>query len=511
LKKPVEGSRLAIFRFDANPAIGGGHAIRCLTFIKTLNAEGWRCKIVTTDTSIEALRDFSSDGSEIVTIPQSASREIGPLLATHTEGCELLVIDHYDWSTTQESRCRAWARRLFVMDDLHDRSHDCDFLLDPGIDRTPEDYARLVADNCHLLLNPGYALIRQEFTMHRLMQPAVSPRDKPRNLFLNFGLLDTGNLTERTLVALEKIKFGGNLDIVMGAASPHLDRVRRYLAISTLRSVLHINPINLVELMSRADLAIGAAGGSVWERCCLGLPSLVLIAAQNQSFNARALAEVGACDWVTADDAGALATYLASLLEQPDRLGEMAAAARRLTDGLGARRAMIAVTPEKTRHGGEVGLRRTTLADAELMLQWQRHPLTRRYARNAQVPESTEHRKWLNHKLQDPACVFNIIEYQNKPAGVLRLDRVRDFAFEVSIYLDPDQTGRGIGHAALGAARRLLPEAILLAHVLAENKASYALFQAAGYRLEGDLYVKHPDVGSHPKDSSGSVFLKPSH
>lgn len=511
MKKPDEAPRLAVFRFDASPAIGGGHAIRCLTFLKTLSTEGWRCKIVTTDASVEALRDFPSTCGEIVAIPQSGALETDPVLAAHTQGCELLVIDHYDWSATQETRCRGWARRLFVLDDLHDRSHDCDFLLDPGIGRTPEDYARLVADDCHLLLNPGYALLRQEFAMHRLMQPAASPRDKPRHLFLNFGLLDTGNLTERTLVALEKVKFGGNVDIVMGATSPHLDRIRRFLAISTLRSALHMNPINLVELMSRADLAIGAAGGSVWERCCLGLPSLVLVAAQNQSYNARALAEAGACDWVNADDPGALAAHLALLLEQPDRLGEMAAAARRLTDGLGARRAMIAVTPEKTRHGGEVGLRRATLADAELMLQWQRHPLTRRYARNSQVPESTDHRKWLNHKLQDPACVFNMIEYQAKPAGVLRLDRVRDFTFEVSIYLDPDQTGRGIGQAALGAARRLLREAILLAHVLPENKASHALFQAAGYRLEGEHYVKHPDGGSYPKDSSGSAFLKPSH
>ncbi len=489
--------------------------MRCLTFAKALNAEGWHCKIVTTDTSLGALQDFSNAGCEIVSIPQSAAVETDPVLAAHAQGCELLVIDHYNWSATQETLCRGWAKRLFVMDDLYNRSHDCDLLLDPSIGRTPEDYARLVPDKCRLLLNPGYALLRQEFAMHRLTQTSVSMADRPRRLFLNFGLLDSANLTEHALAALEKKYFDGTVDIVMGTASPHLDRIRRYLATSTLRAALHVNPTNLVDLMSSAHLAIGAAGGSAWERCCLGLPSLVLVAAQNQSHNARALAEVGACDWLTVDDLDDFASRLAMLLEHPDKLAKMAGAARRLTDGLGARRAAIAAAPEKTRHGGEVGLRRAALADAELMLQWQRHPQTRHYARNPRVPAPSEHQEWLNHKLQDPGCVFNIIEYQGKPAGVLRLDRVQDsvrnFAFEVSIYLDPDQTSRGIGHAALNAARRLLPEATLLAHVLAENKTSHALFQTAGYRLEDELYIKNPDVGSHPKDSPGSTSLKPSH
>ncbi|WP_222115807.1 hypothetical protein [Chromobacterium vaccinii] len=51
---------------------------------------------------------------------------------------------------------------------------------------------------------------------------------------------------------------------------------------------------NMAELIADHDLAIGAAGGSAWERCCLGLPCLLFIQAENQRQGTEALQAAGA-------------------------------------------------------------------------------------------------------------------------------------------------------------------------------------------------------------------------
>ena len=49
----------------------------------------------------------------------------------------------------------------------------------------------------------------------------------------------------------------------------------------------------MAKLMSNADLAIGAAGSTTWERCCLGLPTIQLAIAKNQVFLAEKLQKAG--------------------------------------------------------------------------------------------------------------------------------------------------------------------------------------------------------------------------
>lgn len=486
-----------MFRFDAGFTIGGGHAIRCLALAQALRGEGWVCQIVTTATGMQTLKDFTTFGCQITTVPENTARDAKILIAIKPDGCDLLVVDHYKWSATQEHACRNWAKRILVIDDLCNRPHDCDFLLDPAINCSPAQYAPLVKSGCRLLLNPGYALLRSEFAAYRLAHPARSFIALER-IFLNFGLLDTANLTEQALIALEQAGFRGTVDIAMGSMSPHLPRIRERIKDSFLRATVHVNPINLIDLMAETDLIIGAGGGGAWERCCLGLPSLMVVAAENQLHNAHTLADYGACNWLPANDVNALVLHIATLREDPDRLTHMANAARSLTDGLGARRTAIAIAPETTRRGDLVNLRRGNIADAELLLQWQSHPGTRRYARNPQVPNPAEHQAWLRQKLQDPGCILNIVVCNERPVATLRLDRVQKSAqrdtFEISIYVDPEQTGKGFGQATLAMARRLLPQATFLAHVHADNKASHNLFQTAGYRMENDVYINYPNT-----------------
>lgn len=157
--------------------------------------------------------------------------------------------------------------------------------------------------------------------------------------------------------------------------------------------------------------------------------------------------------------------------------------------------------PPTAKDGLPVRLRPATRDDGSLMLAWQRHPETRRHARDPRPPTDDEHWRWLDAHLASPECLLTVILHDDRPAGVLRLDRRRHLdraapAHEVSILVSPDRHGRGIATAALKLARRLLPDAELVAHVAPENAASQRLFATAGYRFRDGWYRSPP--GENP-------------
>ena len=481
-------AQTAVFRLDASASIGGGHAVRCSALADALREEGWNCRFVVAEPGFETVRRLAAARHDVVSIPQAMTLD-APAARAAAPSCELLVVDHYGWSAPQESACRGWARRILVIDDLCDRPHDCDLLLDMSIAEDASKGARAGSRGTRLL-GPGYALLRSAFADRRLRlrRGRAAP---PQRVFVNFGLMDERNITEQTLKALQDAAFSGEIDLVLGSQSPPLARVESLAQHSGLKARVHVEPGDLAALMAAADFAFGAAGGSAWERCCLGLPSIIVSAAANQERNARALAARGACRLVERVSADALV-----LLRDPAAVEHMALTAAAITDGRGARRVALALRPERTRAGRQIALRRLTAADADLTHRWQQYPATRRHARNPAAPSREEHLAWLARKLGDPGCVLDMVLHDGAPAGVVRLDRVerggRETACEVSIYIAPDMHGRGVGAAALGALRRLVPNMVLVAHVLPENTVSQTLFTKAGYVLENGVYVSAP-------------------
>jgi RimJ/RimL family protein N-acetyltransferase len=321
-------------------------------------------------------------------------------------------------------------------------------------------------------------------------------------------MTDPGNATGLVLDALAAAGIEAEVDVVLGSAAPHLDAVRaRCAALPGAR--LYLDYGDMAGLMAGADLAAGAAGVSSLERCCLGLPTLLLVIADNQRDVAGQLASAGAL--VNLGEAGALdaatvAAGLRALWHDPDRLAALGRAAATICDGLGALRIAQTVRPERGIGGAAVTLRPATAADGSLMLDWQRHPETRRFARNSRPPDAAEHWAWLARKLADPGCIFTIIEEDGVPAGVLRLDRSGldgepEQGYEVSILVAPDRYRRGLGLAALRLARRLVPEAPLLAEILPGNAGSAALFARAGF-VPGPHRLINPLAGSPIEEAS---------
>jgi RimJ/RimL family protein N-acetyltransferase len=355
------------------------------------------------------------------------------------------------------------------------------------VDATPARAARLydalVPETCQRFIGPNYALMASDFA-HQRQKTGARPRGAARRLLISLGATDPANLTSVALDAVRLASLELEVDVLLGPAAPHRDEI--YARAAELGARVQWSH-HTADLVSRVDVAIGAAGGSALERCCLGLPTVLLVGAENQRDYAAALARAGAVELVEKPvTAQAVAGALHALVSHDERRAEMSRRAATVCDGLGARRIALALAPApRASDGTAVSLRPATARDAQTLLEWQLDPRTRRYARDPQPPTRDEHHAWLDRKLTDPRCIMNIVLRAGKPAGMVRLDLIPEReAFEVSINIAAEHARLGVGRAALALASRLVPDATLRAFILTGNEASQRLFLAAGYRPE---------------------------
>lgn len=203
--------------------------------------------------------------------------------------CDWLVVDHYALDERWERALRSACRQLMVIDDLADRRHDCDLLLDQNWhgQRTDVRYRACVAPSARVLLGPKYALLRPEYRLLRSLMPT---RDGyVRRVLVSMGGGDPNNQTAKVLRALTvESLYRIVVDVVIGPNHPDPERIVELAAIRP-NTILHRSPESLVGLMARADLMISAGGSTTWERMCLGLPALTIGIADNQIETQRAL------------------------------------------------------------------------------------------------------------------------------------------------------------------------------------------------------------------------------
>lgn len=205
-----------------------------------------------------------------------------------------LVVDHYSLDSRWESLLRLSCNKLFVIDDLADRLHDCDLLLDQNYyNEMASRYSGLTPPQCKYLIGPKYALLREEF---KDVRQRIRVRGSyVERIFIFFGGSDPTNETEKILSALQLLdikKF--EVDVVIGSTNPHLEEIER-ICEEMPEVTVRIQISNIAELMGNADLAIGAGGSTIWERCCVGVPSLVWSIAENQIAIAESASDLGVC------------------------------------------------------------------------------------------------------------------------------------------------------------------------------------------------------------------------
>jgi UDP-2,4-diacetamido-2,4,6-trideoxy-beta-L-altropyranose hydrolase len=332
---------LVIFRADASAALGAGHVMRCLALVSTFLANGWSVGFAATADTFATVPSLTAMNEHLV-LPAPAEQELAALASRWPGGADILVVDHYRRGAVFERACRSWARRIVVIDDLADRSHDADVLVDSST-RTADSYSQLVPTHCRVLVGSAFALIRPEFERERAAALARRDGRPVGGILVSFGLTDDQNATALALTALGLAGFDGAIHVVLGSAAPNLAAIRQKIGCN---ATLHVEPPDMAVFMRDADLAIGASGATAWERCCLGLPSIILITAKNQRGIAETIAEAGAginLGPIEGITAGQLAAHVRSFVADAARRRQIAQSAGCLIDAQGAQRIFSAM------------------------------------------------------------------------------------------------------------------------------------------------------------------------
>lgn len=321
-----------LFRCDASTEIGSGHVIRCLTLADSLAAKGAEVVFFSRPAPGDLTRFVEQRGYRVLRLPEGAlsPEEDAERCATLAGGIgagDWLVVDHYRLDARFESRLRRPGMGILVIDDLADRPHDCDLLLDQNLYPDLESrYHGLLTDTCRALLGPGYALLRPEFL--RARRELRTRQGELKRLLISFGGADPGNETAKALAALKLLgPHGLQLDVVVGVANAHRDCLAAECA-AIPGCDFHTQVDTMAQLMSRADLALGSGGTTTWERCFLGLPSLVVVVAQNQLLLTESVAAAGAAwnlGWQSEVSAAMIAERLTRLREAPGELARASA------------------------------------------------------------------------------------------------------------------------------------------------------------------------------------------
>lgn len=304
-----------VFRVDASLEMGTGHVMRCLALAQALKTKGVEvifvcrqhpgnliCKIQKNGFHVYELPPPLFDGKLDDRLPhaswlgvtqeQDANECTAFLSSIETDW---LIVDHYALDKEWQHQLQSYCQQIMVIDDLADRHHWCDLLLDQTFERRSDDYLTLVPKKCRLLLGSQYALLRPEFSEWRGYSLKRRSLLEFKQLLVNMGGVDLNNVTSKILQQLKtcNLPHDINIIVVMGGYSPGLKEVQALADEMPYQTKVSIDVDNMAELMSNSDLAIGASGATTWERCCLGLPTIQMVIAENQHTIAKRMSEKG--------------------------------------------------------------------------------------------------------------------------------------------------------------------------------------------------------------------------
>jgi len=490
-------------RTDSSLQMGSGHVMRCLTLADELQQRGEDVVFVCREHTGNLIDLIEGKGHPVVRLPRAEIEYIQTLkdvahaawlgvsweqdvadtiAAIAEEQPHWLIIDHYAIERRWEEKLRPHVGKIMVIDDLADRPHDCDLLLDQNLYEAMEiRYDNITPESCRKLLGPKYALLRPEFaTARKRLRQRIGV---VKRVLVFFGGVDSTNETEKALQALAGI---GNrqfeVDVVLGGGNLFKAQIQNFCAARD-GFHYHCQVDNMAELMADADLAIGAGGAATWERCAVGLPSFVITVAENQEELAETAARHGMLFYLgksTSVSSKKILEVLKVFITSPESMQSYSANCFAIVDSKGTQRVAALLNPP------QITIRRASAIDCDSIYEWRNAEETRRYIFDSKPISLETHQNWFHNTLKNPDRVLLIGEINSKPVGVLRYDFTNDKAL-ISVYLVPDGQGQGVGSQLIRSGSQWIKEnclniKIISAEIFKENIASLRAFESAGYK-----------------------------
>ena len=482
--------------------------MRCLALAHALKAQGEKCHFVSREHPGNMTSRIEAEGFPVVRLPApKGAAPKGPPKHAGWAGVDWeqdaeqtraaigakcpdwIVLDHYAFDARWQHAVRPVCARVMVIDDLADRPHKADLLLDQNLGRSTTDYDGLVHESCQRLIGPRYALLRPEFAAARAQALTSRSGRGLKHLLISMGGVDSPDATSAVLSALQSAPLpeGLRITVIMGSNAPALDRVRALAQEIPRPTEVVVDVTDMAARMAAADLAVGAAGATTWERCCVGLPSIVATIADNQTGITQAMESRGAV--LDVGRAGALdfTARLQEAIAQARDPGWLAVASNRacgVCDGDGVGRVLKELCPTIPR------FRDAGREDSRRMWEW-RSADDNKFRFGGEITPYRAHDEWLLSALQSPERILRVLLLGHLPCGYVRLDHTEAARARVSICLARDVRGAGLGKTLLNEADRLGKSLMLEgldAEIHPDNTASRKLFTTAGYAHSGEQH-----------------------
>ena len=484
-----------VFRVDASVEVGFGHLSRCINLAEVLRSRGNEVLFVCRDDeakSFRALEDrlFATVLLRMLAVGEPVSQledAQQTIQALQGERPEWLIVDSYTLDKNWERLMRPHVAKIAVIEDLSGRDHDCDLLLDQNYsERSAKSFEEFVPNTCELLLGPRFALIGEQFQRLRMLKLKLTPELK--RIFVFCGGSDPQNLTQHVIDEVSCSELSNvAVDVVVGAQNKTFDREASLKLNANIE--IHDAGGEFAQIMSIADLAIGAGGTTLWERMCLGVPSIVVSIAENQISACEKLGRDGLVNYLGAQSSlkpGAIRnavidakTKFASLFDQIER-GQI------LVDGRGCERVAEVMCPSDE---SKLALRLAKLDDCVEFFNWANDPAVREQSLSTSTIQWLDHKKWFFEKISSSTTEMYVMEVSGLPIGQVRFDSIGDYA-EIDYSLDRITRGRGwsstLLEKSIGEFRRRKSK-LLRAVVKNSNKASRNALVKAGFKESASI------------------------
>ena len=477
------------FRADASVGMGTGHVMRCLALAQAWQDAGGSAVFAMAEVTPSIQSRLRAESCTVLPVSATAgtSQDAQQTIAlARQQQADWIVVDGYQFAADYQRALKDEAFKILFFDDYgHATYYASDLVLNQNAYADESAYPARGAYT-RLLLGSRYCLLRREFAAWRNWtreNPAVC-----RRLLVVMGGSDAENLTGRVLEALALIPLEGlETTVVVGGSNPHLAALQGRSAQLGRAISLRNDISNMAELMAQADLAISGAGSTCWELCLMGLPSLLLDVAPNQTRVAHDLDRKGCAIYVGDHDVGVqrIAQQLQCLLRSQELRQSLSQRSRALVDGNGARRVVSAV-----RGKDAIWLRRARKEDSRQLWEWANDPEVRAASFSSDPIPWDTHDQWFAGKLGEDTSLILIAENQESiPAGQIRFDGRTDGDWEVDVSIAPSLRGRGLASSLITLGIREIvdenPAARIHAFVKQSNTASLRAFERACFTQIG--------------------------
>ncbi|BCL37785.1 UDP-2,4-diacetamido-2,4,6-trideoxy-beta-L-altropyranose hydrolase [Nostoc sp. MS1] len=487
-----------LFRVDVSPQIGTGHLMRCLALAQAWQQAGGKAVFIMAETALIFEEKLRTENIEVIKIsPKLGSSEDAQASAilAHQLNSNWLVIDGYNFGDIYQKNIKNAGLKILFLDDYGHAGYYCaDLVLNQNISADPALYTHKEPDT-QLLLGTSYTLLRREFWQWGGWQRVNPPIAK--KILITMGGADYDNVTLKVIQALQLLS-GHALEIVVviGGSNPHYEEIKLVAQTSGLTIRIERNVNNMRELMAWADMAVTAGGSTCWELAFMGLPSLIIILAENQQAIAQKLHSLQVfinLGWHSNISPSEIATAVQELSLAINTRLAMTKSSQELIDGWGSQRVVRYIKNYFLK------LRPVSIEDSRLLWRWANEPQVRAVSFSSKLIAWQEHQTWFKSKF-NANCIFYIaMNEDNIPVGQIRYEIEGEEAV-ISISIAQEYRQQSYGTYLIEIAQKQIFQNtgihLVHAYIKPSNQASIKAFTQAGFHIK-DTVIKQGQQAIH--------------